>query len=102
MANMDVETASFMRIFIKARRWQFAKTYARVAPHWYTVREWEPDGQEAFERFVMAIRNFGHDERFGGRVYRYLRVNGFKYWTMGAPVGRTIIINRAACQEVKP
>jgi len=67
-------------------------------PHWYSVRrEWEHD--EEFVYFVEYIRKHGYDGVFGKRVFKYLNINGYKYWTMGAPINldgkhHTIILNR--------
>ncbi|MCX5673843.1 MAG: helix-turn-helix transcriptional regulator [Planctomycetota bacterium] len=91
---------AFMRQFIAACRWQFAETYAKTAPHEYTVRGWLPGpaGQADFEAFVKAIRACGYDRAFRGRTYRTLDVDGQKYWTMGAPVAKTTVINRAPAE----
>ena len=62
-------------------------------PHEYTVRGETPD--EAFEWFVRHISEHGYRARFGERAYTYLEVDGWRYWTMGAPVEETTIINRA-------
>jgi len=90
------DALAFMRQFIAARRWKFAETYAKTAPHEYTVRGWRPGprDQADFERFVTLVRERGRDAPWGRRVHRYLEVDGFKYWTMGAPVGKTTVINR--------
>ena len=65
------------------------------APHEYTVRAWDPGGQANFEEAVRLIRQHGEVRTFGGRGYVYLDVDGWSYWTMGAPVGETTIVNRA-------
>jgi len=72
--------------------WKFALTM-RDNPHWYTLRRtWERDAD--FVDVVKAIRAHGYDGEWGGRWWRYLNVNGNKYWTMGAPVHETILVNR--------
>ena len=50
---------------------------------------------EDFEWFVRHIRERGYPASFNDRLYIYLPVDRWKYWTMGAPVGLTTIINRA-------
>jgi hypothetical protein len=46
------------RAYIDSVRWQFAKTMPKW-PHEYTVREWRPDLQPAFEALVTMIRDMG-------------------------------------------
>jgi hypothetical protein len=77
-------------------RWQFARTMPQI-PHEYTLREWAPDDAE-FESFVVLIREQGvvkpwPPERPRYR-HTYLEVDGFDYWTMGADVPLTTVINR--------
>lgn len=64
-------------------------------PHWYTLRrEWIPDDDD-FDWMVRVIREFGVDEPFWDKkTYRMLKFGNWKYWTMGAPVWQTILINR--------
>lgn len=77
-----------------AARWIFAKTMPE-SPHFYTLRrEWERD--EDFLEVVQAIRRYGYLEVYKGLRYTMLNVNGWKYWTMGAPLPQTILINRKA------
>ncbi len=90
---MTAEELEFMHRFVAERRWQFAKTMPENQ-HRYTVREWVPDGRDDFERFVVLLRQHGSDEVFRGRTYRYLDLDGFHYWTMGAPISQTTVINR--------
>lgn len=79
--------------FIAHAPWRFAETMPDQ-PHEYTVRGETPD--EHFDWFVLYIREHGYRAKYGGRYYVYLDVDGWKYWTMGAPVQMTTIINRAA------
>ena len=90
----------FMHEFVAERHWTFAKTMA-ANPHWYTVRKWklEPADQDAFDCFVQLIRCYGFDRPFQGKPYRGLDFEGFYYWTMGAPVPETIVINRKPIQS---
>ena len=83
--------------FITGHAWRFAKTMAHM-PHSYVVKAKCRDAFE-FERFVMHIRQNGYRAKFGRATYTYLDwpVNGIihQFWTMGAPLDITIIINRA-------
>ncbi|MBJ7458272.1 MAG: hypothetical protein JHD02_03695 [Thermoleophilaceae bacterium] len=86
--------------FIARSSWRFADTMADM-PHEYTVKE-TGDGRgtalsgESFEWFVALIRERGE---LGS--YRNLQPNlrlvigPYYYWTMGAPVTETTIVNRA-------
>lgn len=67
-------------------------------PHWYTIRAWNRELEPDFEFFVMYIREHGYEKRFGTRTYMYLDVGEHSYWTMGAPLKDTILINRAMKQ----
>lgn len=88
---MDIERA---RKYIASVRWQFAKTMSNN-PHEYTVREWNKDKESEFIWFVEAIREFGVQEKFYKATYSYFTIDTWKYWTMGSPIDKTIIINRA-------
>lgn len=72
---------------------KFAKSMP-TSPHWYTLRkDWD---DETFVEVVKFIREHGTPEKFYKATYIYLHLNGFKYWTMGAPLDITILINKAA------
>ena len=73
--------------------WTFAKTMPKN-PHEYTLKKNWPN-KDKFEQLVIYIRAVGKTEKFGGRDYQYLYLDGWKYWTMGAPISETILINRA-------
>lgn len=74
------------------QQWIFAKTMPQN-PHWYTLRKrWSRD--EEFTWVVQQIRQYGYTEYYYRRPYTMLNMNGMKYWTMGAPLDDTILINR--------
>jgi len=75
---------------------QFAKTMPQN-PHEYTLRKNWLSGKQ-FEEVVQYIRDNGVKENFGGRNYIYFYYAGYKYWSMGAPLSQTILINRAKCK----
>ncbi|HEY6110559.1 MAG TPA: class I SAM-dependent methyltransferase [Gemmatimonadales bacterium] len=77
---------------LHAAPWRFAKTMPKD-PHEYTLRQQWNDG--TFDEVVHTMRAHGYDELYRGRYVRgLLNLNGRKYWTMGAPVPATILINR--------
>ena len=41
---------------------------------------------------MKEIRSRGTRRRYGGKEYLSLDVDGFEYWTMGSPVGKTILM----------
>jgi hypothetical protein len=86
------------RWFVGKRDWRYAKTMPQW-PHEYTVRRFDDsqDAQALFEAAVRLIRTQGESRIFAptSRTSVYLDVDGRQYWTMGAPIEETIIINRA-------
>jgi hypothetical protein len=81
----------FIDDLIQRSHWIFAKTMPEN-PHFYMLRE-ETDDTE-FVRFVEIIRKLGYREDYEGYPYTVLDVGGWRYWTMGAPIDETILINR--------
>jgi hypothetical protein len=82
--------------FIARYDWKNSKSYEATAPHEYLVRKNIPaEDQDIFNSFIKYIRDHGIPERFWRQRYVYLYMYGWKYWTMGAPVTETTIINRA-------
>lgn len=86
-----------LREWIERQTWVYAKTMP-WCPHWYCVREKEI-GPPYFDEAVKTIRKYGYDRLYRGRVYRSLDLGSYYYWTMGAPVEETIIINRALREQ---
>lgn len=80
-----------LREFIDSSQWTFAKTMPEW-PHEYIVRD-QVD-RVLFETLVRHIRQYGFEGRFYQRVLTYFAEDGLLYWTMGAPIEETTIINR--------
>lgn len=77
-----------------AQRWVFAKTMPQN-PHWYTLRKAWNHEDVSFDECVVFLRQYGYKEQYQRRWYTVFDINDMKYWTMGAPLGQTILINRA-------
>lgn len=93
-----IDYAEFSKVAntLNSCKWIFAKTMPDN-PHWYTLRK-DVEDEKVFDLLVQYIRDFGTKEKYGKTWYKKLDINGFKYWTMGAPVGKTILINKAVSQ----
>jgi hypothetical protein len=76
--------------------WTFAKTMPEW-PHEYIVRD-RVDG-ELFERLVTHIRDHGYEGRFYAKTITYYDEAGLVYWTMGAPLSETTIVNRCRSED---
>ena len=88
---------NWFRSFIASAQWVFAKTMPE-SPHWYTLRR--TSDKTEFERAVVDIRSYGYSRRYKGYDYISYDIDGWTYWTMGAPLGETILINRAQLEPV--
>ena len=82
-----------LRTFVDQEPWTFAKTYADTWPHEYLVRE-KVGSQQLFLQLVEHIRAHGYEANFYTRKITYFDEDGLTYWTMGASVEETTIINR--------
>lgn len=95
---IDLPTLDFFSRNMDANSFRFAKTMPKH-PHWYTLRDkWADDAK--FVKCVNLIREHGYKEYFYRTPFMRLDCNGYKYWTMGAPVDETILINRAKIEHV--
>ena len=83
-----------LREMIARCEWTFAKTMP-WCPNEYILRGKCPLTEEDFLYFVDMQRNYGKVERWGKYITPYLYIDDYKYWTMGAPVEETIVMNRA-------
>jgi len=63
--------------------------------HQYTLASWNNELTDVFKKFVTHIRQHGYIDKFIGVEYTYFNVGDYQYWSMGAPLEETILINRA-------
>jgi len=77
--------------FVESVEWTFAKTMPEW-PHEYIVRR--NVDEKIFLNLVYFIRHHGYEALFYDTTQIYFEENGLVYWTMGAPLEETIIINR--------
>jgi len=96
---IEAEDLALFREMVSKGTWIFAKTYAKTAPHEYVLRKMYSNPE--FDRMVKIIRHYG----FMARYYNYPPTvyfidREYYYWTMGAPVKKTIVINRASLADV--
>jgi len=73
-------------------KWTFAKTYTD-APHEYFIRQ---DYPEAFTELAALIKSDAVKEQFTlrgkTRWYRYLYLDGYKYWTIQNVMNRCKVV----------
>ena len=86
-----------LKAFVDGEAWTFAKTYAATWPHEYLVRERVDEA--LFVQLVRHIRANGTEGRFYDNTYTYFEEEGLVYWTMGAPVAETTIVNRCTVEQ---
>jgi len=86
-----------IRRFVKEEQWTFAKTYAKTWPHEYIVRD--RVDRELFVQLVRHIREHGYQGHFYRKPITYFDEAGMTYWTMGAPIDETTIINRCPKED---
>ena len=97
---MNTTNYEKLREMISRCHWTFAKTMP-FAPHEYIVRGNCPLTDKEFVYFVDMQRRYGVKERWGKYNNPYLYIDDYKYWTMGAPIEETTVINRAKACVIK-
>ena len=85
------------KAFVDGEQWTFARTYAQTWPHEYLVRDRVE--RDLFVQLVRHIREHGYEGRFYSKLFTYFDEDGLVYWTMGAPVEETIIVNRCTVEQ---
>jgi hypothetical protein len=85
-----------LKRFVNKEQWTFAKTMP-AWPHEYLVRD--RVDKELFERMVIHIRSNGYEGHFYQMKITYYEEDGLVYWTMGAPLNETTIINRCRKED---
>ncbi len=96
MKNGKKSFSRELKDFIDAERWTYAKTMP-LWPHEYLVRERVDAG--LFVNLVSHIRANGYVGNFYSREITYFEEEGKVYWTMGAPIEETTIINRCRKED---
>lgn len=86
-----------LKSFVNEQKWTFAKTYALTWPHEYIVRD--RVDEDLFIQLVQHIRTYGYEGNFYSKNITYFDEDGMVYWTMGAPIDETTIINRCKKEE---
>jgi hypothetical protein len=81
-----------LKDIVNNSEWTFAKNYAGTWPHHYIVKDRVDEA--LFVKLVKHIREFGYEAPFYNKKYIYFEEDGYVYWTMGAPIEETTIINR--------
>jgi hypothetical protein len=91
-----VELPEALSKFIDSQKWTFAKTMP-LWPHEYIVRR--NVDERLFVQLVEHIRAYGYAGNFYNQPITYFDHAGMTYWTMGAPIEETIIINRCRKED---
>jgi len=58
--------------------------------------------EKLFVNTIQHIRRFGYEGRFYKMKITYFDEDGLVYWTMGAPIEETTIINRCTKENKCP
>jgi hypothetical protein len=77
--------------FVEGVKWTFAKTMPQN-PHEYTLST--NTSRDNFELAVLFIREEGYQHTYGRWEYTQLEAGEYFYWTMGAELSCTVVINR--------
>lgn len=85
-----------LREFVDSVEWTFAKTMPEW-PHEYIVRE--RVNEDLFVALVQHIRASGYEGTFYRRSMTYFEDRERIYWTMGAPLEQTTIVNRCSKED---
>ncbi len=96
MTNVSILFPDHLREFVDAEKWTFAKTMPEW-PHEYIVRE--RVHEELFVSLVCHIRENGYVGKFYSKYITYYEERGMTYWTMGAPLDETTIVNRCRKED---
>ena len=90
---------AYVQRWLEARRWIFARSRASN-PHWYCLRR-DADDPKMFERVVEHLQEYGSPYVWWGSTYLQYVAGQFAYWTMGASVEDTVVINRKSLEQVR-
>lgn len=74
-----------MLCLCSSAEWRKTTTYPPHLEHEYILRENYP---ELFQLFSNAIDQYGYDESFYSKTYRYLTLDDYRYWHFDTLVNR--------------
>lgn len=86
-----------LKTFVTDQKWTFAKTFALTWPHEYIVRD--RVDEDTFIQLARHIRTYGYEGQFYSKPITYFDEDGMVYWTMGAPIEETTIVNRCTKEQ---
>ncbi len=88
------------RDFVNNFSWTYAKTYAKICPHEYIVKDKiDQDQWDDLVKVVAFIREEGFIANYKSRSGKYYILDDHYYWTMGEPVEETTVLNRAKLSD---
>ena len=96
MTDQKDSLPDFLQRLVDDSKWTFAKTMPKWA-HEYIVRE--NVDENLFIQLVQHIRANGYEGKFYSKTIIYYDHDGLVYWTMGAPVDETTLINRCRKED---
>jgi hypothetical protein len=106
MITPPSDVQEFARLFIAKSKWIYAKTMPET-PHEYVLRRncHAAGYEDEFVRMVELIRQYGYRGRFRlpprrAILLTYMNIDDHRYWSMGAPVPETILINRSHNHDI--
>jgi hypothetical protein len=85
--------------WLESQRWHYASSRPDN-PHSYCLRQ-EAEDQESFERVVEYLGEYGSPYPWWGKVYPQYVAGEHAYWTMGATLENTELINRKTLEQVR-
>ncbi|MDP1624452.1 MAG: hypothetical protein Q8L64_01655 [bacterium] len=80
-----------------AVEWRKTTTYPPHLEHEYILSEKYP---ESFQLLSNAIDQYGYEESFYSKIYRYLNLDGFRYWHFDTLVNRETLEKYNARKEM--
>jgi len=86
-----------LKTLVDETDWTYAKTYAQTWPHEYILRDLIDE--RVFFSLVRHIREHGYEGSFYRKPITYFDEDGMVYWTMGAPIEETTIVNRCTKEQ---
>lgn len=95
----DGPTHDDVQRWLESQRWIFARSRPNN-PHSYCLRR-EAEDERMFEKVVEHVREYGSPYPWWGRTYDQYVAGEYCYWTMGAPIPETVLINRKSLEQVR-